>query len=118
MEPSLGQSVIITAIGRRKKLKEIEEFSPAVMLIKKSNTNITLLANINLIAFGRSRDKIFGTLNRRDKFLVDSTWSPSQSLINPATSYRLNGNELTLQLYWGCEGGTNTDIERTFKKKE
>ena len=48
------------------------------MLIKKSNTNITLLANINLIAFGRSRDKTFGTPNRRDKFLVDSTWSPSK----------------------------------------
>ena len=35
MGPSLGQSLIITAIRRRKKLKEIEEFSPAVMLIKK-----------------------------------------------------------------------------------
>ena len=42
------------------------------MLIKKKrNTNITLLANMNLITFGRA--KIVGALNRRDKFLVDST---------------------------------------------
>ena len=30
---------------------------------------------MNLIAFGGA--KTYGTLNRRDKFLVDSTWSPT-----------------------------------------
>ena len=53
----------------------MEEFSSPVMLIRKRNTNITLLADMNLLGFGGA--KILGALNRRDKFLVDSAWSPS-----------------------------------------
>ena len=53
----------------------MKEFSSPVMLIRKRTTNIKLLAKINLLAFGRA--KIFGMLKRRDKSLVDSTWSPS-----------------------------------------
>ena len=49
----------------------MEEFSSPVMLIRKKTTNITLLAKMNLLAFGRA--KIFGMLKRRDKSLVDST---------------------------------------------
>ena len=41
----------------------------------------------------------------------------TQCSLNPATGDRLNGNELTLKLFWGCEGSTNTDIEGNFKKK-
>ena len=75
MGPSLGQSFVITTIKEEKKVKEMEEFSSPVMLIRKKTTNITLLAKMNLLAFGRV--KIFGMLKRRDKSLVDSTWSPS-----------------------------------------
>ena len=58
---------------------------------KERNSTITLQADMNLIAFGRA--KIFVTLNRSDKFLVDSIRSPSltQCSMNPATSYRRNG---------------------------
>lgn len=38
----------------------------------------------------------------------------TQCSLNPATGDWLNGNELTLQLFWGCEGSTNTDIEGNF----
>ena len=76
MGPSLGQSFVITTIKEEKKVKGNGRiFVTCNADKKKKTTNITLLAKMNLLAFGRA--KIFGMLKRRDKSLVDSTWSPS-----------------------------------------
>ena len=117
--PSLGHRYVITAINEQKKVKRNRIiFVTRDADKKKKNSTITLLVNMNLIAFGWA--KIFVTLNRSDKFLVDSTWSPFLTHNVQWTQSQATGemeNELTLWLYWRCGRGTYTDIDRTFRKK-
>ena len=116
--PSLGHRYVITAINEQKKVKRNRIIFVTRDADKKKNSTITLLVNMNLIAFGWA--KIFVTLNRSDKFLVDSTWSPFLTHNVQWTQSQATGemeNELTLWLYWRCGRGTYTDIDRTFRKK-
>ena len=68
MGPSFGQSFVITAIKEEKTVKRNRIISITCNADKKKrNTNITLLAIMNLLAFGRA--KIFGVQRSRVQIL-------------------------------------------------